>query len=299
MNIDDYYQSLCEGPDAWFKGDWPVPVDPSRSPGDVYEHLPTLKALGQRVNTITEFGVRCGYSTAALLAARPKKLTCYDINPLDAPILNFYEQTGRDEGIDFSFVPGSTLDIEIEPTELLFIDTLHTYTQLSGELQRHGDKVSKYLTFHDTVTFGTRGMDGESPSLIQAINEFMLSNAQWEIESEQEICNGLVILRNKLNTPQPHIDHPEIGGGMLDILTDTAGQNPTCVGSHNNLGLYWFGKDTEKALACFLKALELDPTNIKTVEYICQLYESVGRDAEAEKLRSRYTLQAHHAEDNN
>lgn len=45
---------------------------------DIVEHLPTLRKLAAKCKHVTEFDVREGCSTTALLAAQPETLESYD-----------------------------------------------------------------------------------------------------------------------------------------------------------------------------------------------------------------------------
>ena len=98
---------------------------------DINEHLPTLKKYAEECNHITEMGVRDVVSTWAFLMGNPKKLISYDINQINESIIL---ETIKDTEIEFKFVLADTTKIEIEETDLLFIDTLHTYDQLKSEL---------------------------------------------------------------------------------------------------------------------------------------------------------------------
>jgi len=84
------------------------------------------------------------------------------------------------------FYEASTLEIEIPEVDMLFIDTDHTYEQLKGELARHGNKVKKYLVFHDTVSCETE--------LMPAIEEFMKANKKWKIKEHYKFNNGVLVL---------------------------------------------------------------------------------------------------------
>lgn len=158
---------------------------------DIGEHLPTLLKYGKMVDHITEFGVRWGNSTIAFLHANPKRMISYDIDEWG----RYEEVKPMIEKIDFTFVRKSTLDIDIEETDLLFIDTYHSYDQLSKELILHGDKARKYIIFHDTVTFGIKGMDNKEPGLLQAIDEFKKDT--WFVKEKFTNNNGLLILERK------------------------------------------------------------------------------------------------------
>ena len=119
--------------------------------GDMKEHMPTLKRYAEQVKHITEFGVRDVISTWAFLLTRPETLISYDIN--DNSYITHCKNVSASEGQPWSFIIGDTLELTIEPTDLLFIDTLHTYDQLTQELTRHADKVRKYIILHNTTTF--------------------------------------------------------------------------------------------------------------------------------------------------
>lgn len=166
------------------------------TPSDFNEHMPILRSYAERVERVTEFGV--GRSSWALLRARPKQLRCYDLGD-DIRQVGMRELValGRENGIDADFIIGSTLEIEIEPTDLLFIDTLHTYAQLSRELDRHAGKVSKYILLHDTETFGPKGEDGMEPGLIGAVEDFLAKSMDWEMRDRLKNNNGLTILERR------------------------------------------------------------------------------------------------------
>lgn len=158
---------------------------------DIREHLPRLKALAQGKKHVTEFGVRHGFgSTAAFLAARPGRVTSYDIQPcLNRDLFEAAAET------PWVFQLGSSLDVEIEETDVLFIDTLHTYTQLTKELDLHHGSVRKHIALHDTDFFGYQGEDGSHPGLYDAAIEFLLKHpGEWKMLEHHRNCNGLMIL---------------------------------------------------------------------------------------------------------
>jgi hypothetical protein len=166
-------------------------------PSDINEHLPTLKKYADECEHITEMGVRWVVSTYALLMGKPKKMISYDINGIN------WESIAEMVKIDtsFEFRVASTLDLEIEETDLLFIDTLHNYNQLNGELSLHGNKAKKYIIFHDTTTFEWIGESYEDKmdekGLWYAIEEFLETNPHWEILERFTNNNGLTILKRK------------------------------------------------------------------------------------------------------
>ena len=160
---------------------------------DIVEHLDTLTRYADECDHVTEMGFRVGTSFCALLAAEPKKLITYDIK-IDDVYINNFKKLACDK-TECVFHEKSTLDVEIEETDLLFIDTLHTYTQLKQELKLHGNKSRKYLIFHDTVTYGNYGEDHQTPGLKLAIEEFLMDNPQWKMHAHYYNCNGLTVIK--------------------------------------------------------------------------------------------------------
>lgn len=177
-------------------------------PSDINEHLVTLKEYAERCDHVTEMGVRDVVSTYAFLASQPQKMVSYDINY--SACIEDAKQMANEKGLDFNFIQADVLKIDIEETDLLFIDTLHIYSQLKKELDLHANKVRKYLIFHDTVTYGHKDeptdwqtdniMENyevkDKKGLMTAISEFLADNKEWSIEAAFGNNNGLLILKN-------------------------------------------------------------------------------------------------------
>lgn len=185
-------------------------------PSDINEHLQVLNELAAECEHVTEMGVRDVVSTWAFLAAQPKKLVCYDI--CKSENIEVALSAAKAVGVDMEFMEADVLKIEIEPTELLFIDTLHTYTQLKQELELHAKKVSKYIAFHDVVTYGHspepsqfnthKGIVKQHEKILAnyvendlgimpAIEEFIDEN-DWKVKKFYTNNNGLLIIE-KIN----------------------------------------------------------------------------------------------------
>jgi len=173
---------------------------------DINQHLETLKNYAARCQHITEMGVRGIVSTWALLAGKPKTFKCYDISVID---MSDVKREAEKEEINFQYINADVLDVEIEETELLFIDTLHRYLQLKKELELHSHKTKKYIILHDTTTYGNldepiywpdcklKNIDSDKQGLLPAIDEFLHTHEgkKWEIHKVYVNNNGLTILR--------------------------------------------------------------------------------------------------------
>lgn len=164
MTIEECYQELC------------------RTPSDISEHLPILREYADRCEHVTEFGVRDCVSLHAFLASKAKKVVAYDIANVNVPACD-----------KLTFICADVLKVDIEPTDLLFIDTYHTMSQLHAELYWHADLVRKFIIMHDTEMFGRTGEDG-GPGLNAAIAEFLAENQAWSEIYRSKANNGLTIL---------------------------------------------------------------------------------------------------------
>jgi hypothetical protein len=167
------------------------------TPGDINQHLDTLKKYASECESLVEFGVGRIVSTWALLAGKPKRMVSYDINDpiVHGSNIQIVYSACKEEGIEYDFIKDSTLNAKIAECDLLFIDSLHTYKQLSEELKLHGDLVKKYIIFHDTETFGAIGEDGSRPGLKQAITDFLDIKKDWSIDFHATYNNGLTVLK--------------------------------------------------------------------------------------------------------
>jgi cephalosporin hydroxylase len=162
---------------------------------DIAEHLDTLVELSSRVSTVVEFGFRHGASFCALLkglGGRPgTSIATFDIN-IDPRDVDFFVPLRGETDLEFNQI--STLEaVPIEPVELFFCDTLHTYKQLKAELARHAKNVTKYIVLHDTVSYAHKGEDGSDKGLRDAIIEYIADRPEWSIEMDYQNNNGLMV----------------------------------------------------------------------------------------------------------
>ena len=179
MTIQERYEWACKDP-------------------DIGVLVPVLRKYGEQCQHITEFGVRDGVSTSAWLAApfpqhaMSKKIVCYDIGRY--PSVDEIANLASGAGIDFEFYHQNTAEAVIEPTDLLFIDTVHNANQLNCELSNHR-QVSKIIIMHDTHTYGVDGEGPDTPGLWQAIIKFLDIEPRWRILEVRPESNGLTVLQ--------------------------------------------------------------------------------------------------------
>jgi cephalosporin hydroxylase len=174
----------------------------------------TLVRYAKECDHITEFGVRWVETTFSFLLGNPSKLISIDIDhpsihDVGASNLNQAVQYAEEYDIEFSFIQADNLSLDIEPTDLLFIDTEHSYLQLKHELKAHNKNVRKYIIMHDTLThkFYDSNSYGQTHTLAEidpgdfnrhglglAISEFLEKNKDWRLKEEILTGQGLTIL---------------------------------------------------------------------------------------------------------
>ena len=179
---------------------------------DINEHLPILKKYAEQCEVVSEMGVRYACSTWAFIESRPKKLICYDIDysPFQ-PSEVYIRKICDNYNIKFDFILSDSLKVDIYKTDLLFIDTLHTYNQLYCELKKHSNNVNKWIILHDTTFYGERdefiydhasdlvkGKKCNKIGLNDAINDFIIESKNWIIKEVYINNNGLTVLE-KIN----------------------------------------------------------------------------------------------------
>lgn len=158
-------------------------------PPSLYEYHHQLQEIIKKSDSYTEFGVYQGHTLANALLMNPKKIRAYDIdlswyyehsNPL-------FDTYAKENKIDFKTHEGDTSTCPvIDETDVLNIDSLHTYEHCKKELARHGHRVKKYIIFHDTTA---------RPGLFKALSEFMVPD--WEIVTRSEINVGYTLIKRK------------------------------------------------------------------------------------------------------
>ena len=151
---------------------------------DINEHIATLHDLANECASITEFGVRSGVSTRAFLASRADVVISYDIEHNDY-VQQLFLQDRR--GVNAYYTIRNTNNASALMTDLLFIDSEHTATQLLKDLS-FSFLAKKYIVLHDTTTYFSNLM----PTLL----DFIKTNNNWVMDKVYSNNNGLIVLKN-------------------------------------------------------------------------------------------------------
>ena len=164
-----------------------------QEPTDMCEHMDVIRFYASQCVRVVELGVYDCTSTWALLAGCPKKLTSYDIERRAE--VSEVESAAQGSGTEFKFVLASSLEVELEECDLLFVDSMHTYEHLKQELALHAGKVTRYIIMHDTTTFGEVDQSGEGRGLWPAVEEFLAAHPKWALAERRTNCHGLSVLK--------------------------------------------------------------------------------------------------------
>lgn len=166
------------------------------------EHLPMLCALAEQCARATEFGVHYGHSTIGLLCGLANSRAA-GVRSLDSYDIADYQFTPPElpEDVRWQFHRKDTAQLLTLPeTDLLFVDSRPTAAHVRAELQHHRS-VTRYIIFHDTVTCGTAGEDGE-PGINEAIYEFLAQRRlEWRVRYHTPKSHGLLVIERSQPAP--------------------------------------------------------------------------------------------------
>ncbi|MFL6354082.1 MAG: class I SAM-dependent methyltransferase [Bryobacteraceae bacterium] len=161
---------------------------------DIGEHLPILCMLVREfeLKQIVELGTRTGNSSLTLLAAAKSvggRVLSMDIQPCELA-----QQRVASAGLADSWSFRHTDDLRVpdsdipQPIDLLFIDTWHTYNQLTAELKKYTPHLrsGSWIAIHDYVSF---------PGMTRAVRDWIASQPQRFRFYPFANQNGLALIR--------------------------------------------------------------------------------------------------------
>lgn len=190
--------------------------DACNTPYNINEHLPTLRQLAAESDSSIEIGLENIFSTWAILlglSESPSSFKSYFGIDIERPPINRLKHARRlaeQNGIAFRFLKENDMMVEIKPTDLLFIDSLHTYCHLTYELEKFSPQIRKYIAMHDTsapwgeleddIYFGDyseypKHFDRTKKGLWPAVEDFLNRHPEWTLHQRYFNNHGFTILR--------------------------------------------------------------------------------------------------------
>ena len=184
---------------------------------DIGEHLSDLAILSSQCESVCELGTRSMVSTVGILygLSQNNKKKQYFGFDLDTPPVNVLKQIknlANSKKIEFHFTQGDDRYLDIPQVDMIFIDTLHTYKQLSYELEKFHSKANKFIALHDTsepwgdqdepVYFQNnfiypQWIDSSKQGLWAAVQDFLDRHPEWDLQLRKFNCHGFTVLKRK------------------------------------------------------------------------------------------------------
>ena len=186
------------------------------TPSDIHEHLGLLRLLAHQCASAVEIGVKGMGSTWGILkglsedTSEPRSYLGIDTGPHPAAVLRYAKKVAEECGIAFDVLQVSELNADIGTTDLLFINSFHTYTHLMYELETFSPKVAKFIAlpytnipsayFNDPAYLGDYS---EFPCLYDplkrgiwlAMEDFLKRHREWALYERRFNNNGFTVLR--------------------------------------------------------------------------------------------------------
>lgn len=183
---------------------------------DINEHISVLKELAKECTSVVEIGIRSMVSTWGVLQGlaennqSKKNYIGIDLNYPPMDTLNLAKHLAESNGIFFKFWQANDMKITLDPTDMLFIDSLHTYCHLTYELEKFSPQVNKYIAMHDTsAPWGEiddteyKGDYSEYPAhfdrtkrgLWAAVEDFLSRHPEWSLHERRLNNHGFTILK--------------------------------------------------------------------------------------------------------
>jgi len=144
-------------------------------------HMPAIRYFASQSRVIVELGMNGGNSSRGLISGRPEIFITCDIKA-QATSTHLKNLCNANK-IDFTFFLKKSIEIEIPNSDLLFVDSNHSYGNVIKELTLHAPKINKFILFHDTDFGGVTG----------AINQYFDKNREWHLVYETKVDHGLSV----------------------------------------------------------------------------------------------------------
>jgi len=170
---------------------------------DLNQHLPKLRELAGQCRHVTEFSKR-RESTVALYVgltdavAKGGKAWLVSYNAERDHTLEQLKEWAPDmEGAAARLTLTHAWSTEVQgivDTDMLFIDSKHSYKMLAEELNKFAPNVRRYIVCRGTKANAEQGEDGSKPGLLTALREFMKSNPEWSVVYHSNEQYGLTVL---------------------------------------------------------------------------------------------------------
>ncbi len=185
---------------------------------DLNEHLPRLRKVASECASATELGLDQMIATWGILMGltengSPDRLyvgIAKALPPVEAYSVAY--DLAEAEGIEFEYMDGNCKLSDLPSTDLLYIDSMHTYCHLTFQLEALSSKVNKFIAIPYTCSQWSHADDpaylgnySEYPDTIDrnkrglrtAVDDFLSHHPEWSLYEHFEDHQGFTILKRK------------------------------------------------------------------------------------------------------
>lgn len=183
----------------------------SRLRRDLDQHAAKIRELAGQAQHVTAIVKRREWDVF-LLAGRPDDVVIYttERDPLHAVLHHTVERTEvrpdalrRIKHYTVHDSLGLALIHQIEPTDLLCLDTIHSAEQLTKELAAYAPQVRRRIVLRGTQAFGERAEGTDGPGLLVALRQYLRQHPEWSVIYHSPRQYGLtVISRDPADKPK-------------------------------------------------------------------------------------------------
>lgn len=179
----------------------------------------TIVQIAAQCSSAVEFGVRRGVSTLSIAfgLANSESPTAwfnsYDIvKSSDSIDMEAYTKAAKDANVSAKFILANSRKVEIPETDLLFVDSYHSYSHFMEEMRLHSHRARKYIIMHDSSQSGTFGLQDQKEGYDQdhdyknhdkegmynaAMDFAKMYSEDWEIFLHDNSAEGLTVFVTK------------------------------------------------------------------------------------------------------
>lgn len=180
------------------------------------EHVCVIASVASKCSTAVEFGVRRGVSSVSLAyglsssKSKHRKLTSYDIQEPSFKWSQF-ENYCKDAKVEIEFHIENSRKIAIPRTDILFIDSFHSYSHFMEEIRIHESKASKFIIMHDSSKTGTYGLKDQDSGYDQ--------DHDYHKYDKQGMYNAAIDFERKYGHRWEVFYHSNVGEGLTVFIT--------------------------------------------------------------------------------
>lgn len=184
----------------------------------ICQYTQKVAKLAQQFSSVAELGVYeldSGFGILHGLSKNPSPSRSYlgiDTSPAPQLLLELAIKWSKDAGIDFRFLQANDLDIQLDPVDLLCIDSNHTYRHLTYELETFSPIVRSVIVIHDTSPpwgyadqneknhplMNSRypaHIDRKKRGLWAAVVDFLKKHSEWNLIERRFENSGITVIR--------------------------------------------------------------------------------------------------------